>query len=699
MVALRAAAPAVNQLDEEAVSFAAVSADGIVVSAEVDDATARVQNTREEYAGAVTTVSPEQIELQKPSNLGDVLTRVPGVTYVDEDGRGTKPDISLRGLNPIRSEFVQLLLDDVPMQPSLYSEPAAYYGAPAERVAAIEVFKGGASTLFGPNAVGGVVNFVTRIPSTRPLAAVLDTRFETYGDYAANLFVSGTRGKFSGGVEYLHKGGDGFREGLGYNIDDFDLKLAYHFNQDHYAQLHFQYYDEESETPGGLLPQQFRADRTQSNKPDDEFFGRRLAIDLRSTHRFSDRQSLELLFYAIHFERDWFLQNYVNDNTADLTLANTNEQFLRSFNVIGFQPKYTLTYDLGQTTGHQLEVGGRIYYDAVDRRAARGRSGSARYGDAILRSDEDLTTLALAAYVQNEFKVTQRLSVVPALRFEHIDQTRRDLITNAPEDSSVYDVWVPGIGLKYNLAEKTQLYGNISRSFRPPTFADSFNPTINASNVDLRASTAWTYEGGVRGNPYPWLMVEAGGFYTDFTDQVVVSAGTAANFNTTSYGAEMLSEVGLLGLAQTLRTNDPNYAGAHEIFVVGGATLVRSTFADGAFEGNDLPYVPRASFTFGLRYACRDRFDVLVQGRYVSDRFTDSANTRPENNVGTIGQLSDYAVFDVKGRWKISQRVVLSAGVNNVFDESYATQRRTAQQKGIFPGPTRSAYIAATLSF
>ncbi len=679
-------------------TLAAITTSEVIVTAQSDEA-ARLEETRRNYAGSVATVSPEEIELQKTDNLGDVVARVPGVTYVDEDGRGTKPDISLRGLNPIRSEFVQLLLDGVPIQPSLYSEPGAYYGVAAERVAAIEIFKGGASIPFGPNAVGGVVDFITRGPSLRPFAAVLDTRFDSYGDYDANLFVSGTRGNVFAGLEYLQKGGDGFRDSLGYNIDDLDVKLGYIFNQDHSAQLHFQYYDEESETPGGLLPEQLRNDRTQSNKPDDEFFGRRIAADLRSSHRLSDRQEIDLLLYIVRFERDWFLQNYVSDDTPNLDLADSNGQFLRAFDVVGFEPKYTRHYDLGQTTENELEIGARIYYDWVDRRAATGRSGSARYGNAVLTSQESLTTLALAGYLQNDFKLAPQLSVVPGLRYEHIEQTQQDVLRNAPERSSAYDVWVPGIGIKYELAQTTQLYGNVSRSFRPPTFADSFNPALNASNADLRASTAWTYEGGVRANPYPWLSGEAGGFYTDFTDQVIVSAGTAGNFNTTSNGVELLGQVGLFGLARTLQTGNPHDAGDHEVFLVGGATILRSTFADGAFEGNDLPYVARESYTFGVRYAFGNRFDLLLQGRAVGDRFTDNANTVAENAIGTIGQLSEYAVIDLKARWKVSEHLVFNGGINNLLDESYATQRRTGQQKGLFPGPTRSAYLAATLTF
>ena len=81
---------------------------------------AAARSLRATQAGSVATVTADELDRQKASNLGEVLARIPGVLYVDEDGRGTKPDIGLRGLNPIRSEYVQLLADGVPTQPSMY---------------------------------------------------------------------------------------------------------------------------------------------------------------------------------------------------------------------------------------------------------------------------------------------------------------------------------------------------------------------------------------------------------------------------------------------------------------------------------------------------------------------------------------------------------------------------------------------------
>ncbi|MEP2775613.1 MAG: TonB-dependent receptor [Luteolibacter sp.] len=662
------------------------------------DVAAKLQNTREKHAGSVSTVTPEEMKLQSATNLGEIFFRIPGVNYIDEDGRGTKPNIGLRGLDPIRSQYVQLLHDGVPTQPSLYSEQAAYYGVPAERVAGIEVLKGGSSILYGPNTVGGVINLISRGPSEKPFAGVFDTRVSSYGDQEGNLFLSGTRDNFTYGLEYMKKTGDGFRDGLGYNIDDFEATFDYQITPDDSVQIHFQYYDEESETPGGLLPFQFN-DTSASNKPNDDFFGERIELDIDTTHQLTENQKFETLTYAYKFTRDWFLQNYVNNNDASTTLADNNGQYLRDFNVFGFEPKYTLDYDLGHMTGNQLILGGRFYYDEVSRRSATGNTGTSRENDALLTAHDELTTTAIAAYVQNEFRITDAFSVVPGLRYENIQQTRIDRFAGTPEQEKNYDVFAPGLGLKYQLPQETLLYANATRSFRPPSFGDSFNPAIGASNLDLDSSTAWTYEAGVRTNPFPWFSADAGVFYTDFKDQVVVSGSTAANYDTRTYGFESIAQVGLIGLSEILRNGNWHHDGDHEFFLQAGATLLKSTFEGGAFDGNDLPYVPSQAYTFGIMYDWRDKLNVVFQGRYSDSRFSDGANTVAESVNGSVGEIGAYTVFDLKTRWQINDSLAIGAGVNNIFDKTYGTQRRTSQQKGLFPGPNREFYLSMNLEF
>lgn len=669
----------------------------LVTGKRYPDVEAQIDDTRQNYPGSVATVTSDELDLQKTHNLGDILARIPGLVYVDEDGRGTKPDIGIRGLNPIRSEYTQILHDGVPTQPSMYSEQAAYYGVPAERVAGIEVYKGGAAIRFGPNTVGGVVNYIARSPSPEPLSTVLDTRYDGNGDYLGNLFISGTRNEIAFGLEYMRKAGEGFGQSRDYHLDDVEVTVSRVFGDDS-VRVHVQYYDEVSQTPGGLLPAQFAVDNTLSNKPNDFFYGKRKEADFRSRHQVADNQQIETLLYAYSFERNWFLQDYVENGTTNLALAGSNGQFLRRFDVYGVEPTYRLTYNAGGWAGNTLTVGARLYHDRVDRRSQTGNRGTSREDDAVLTAREALETSVVAVYAENEFKPTDRLSIVPGIRYEHIEQAHTDVFAGEPEQTSDYEIAVPALGLKYAFATDMLAYVNASKSFRPPTFGNSFNPTVVATGFDLKASTAWTYEAGVRINPHPWLLLDMGVFSTEFSDQVVVSAGTAANFDTESRGIEGTARIGLSGLSRALQ-GDSGYGGDQEVFLLAGVTRVESTFVNGQFAGNDLPYAPHRALTFGVQYTYDQRFDLLLQGRRVGRQFTDNANTVTENAIGTVGQLDAYTVVDAKARWRVSDALSLHAGVNNINDEIYATQRRTGSQKGLFAGPRRTAYLSMTYEF
>src|SRR5690606_13521136 len=153
-------------------------------------------------------------------------------------------------------------------------------------------------------------------------------------------------------------------------------------------------------------------------------------------------------------------------------LADDNGQFLRDFNVAGFEPRYILDLDLGPAQS-RLTIGGRVYYDEVDRHSVTGNRGTSRRGDRVSTSYEELTSFVLAAYAQEELELFDRLTLVPGVRFEHIEQTRRDLIAGTPEESVDYSVWAPGVGLKLELMPGSLAYANVTRSFRPPSFGDS----------------------------------------------------------------------------------------------------------------------------------------------------------------------------------------------------------------------------------
>ena len=83
------------------------------------------QESVKEIPGTVNVVTREEIQRTRPKNADELLRRIPGVNIMEEYGQGLRPNIGIRGLNPTRSRNVLVLVDEIPIQPALFGDPAA----------------------------------------------------------------------------------------------------------------------------------------------------------------------------------------------------------------------------------------------------------------------------------------------------------------------------------------------------------------------------------------------------------------------------------------------------------------------------------------------------------------------------------------------------------------------------------------------
>ena len=95
-----------------------------------------------ELLGSTSILSNEDIEQFKFDDIGQVLTRIPGVNIRQEDGYGLRPNIGFRGVTPNRSKKINILEDGILIGPAPYSAPAAYYFPLMSKIQSVEVTKG-----------------------------------------------------------------------------------------------------------------------------------------------------------------------------------------------------------------------------------------------------------------------------------------------------------------------------------------------------------------------------------------------------------------------------------------------------------------------------------------------------------------------------------------------------------------------------
>ena len=197
----------------------------------ISDANAPYQS----FPGAATVLDVKSLNLIDPIGTQEVLELVPGVNGYADDGIGnSRLSIGIRGLNPRRSSRILILEDGIPIQPALYVYPNMYYNPPAERVDRLEVIKGSGAINFGPQTMGGVINYFTRRPRNDFGGAFKVTAGEN-GFTSLFAEVGGSKNdKIKPEIQLLYKRGDGFRQN-----NNFETQKIYYSNQDFFDQGFF----------------------------------------------------------------------------------------------------------------------------------------------------------------------------------------------------------------------------------------------------------------------------------------------------------------------------------------------------------------------------------------------------------------------------------------------------------------------------
>ena len=166
----------------------------------------RVETPSKEIASSLSVITREELARSKRSMVLDVLGDIPGVSIVRSGGPGAAAAVMLRGAN---TEHTLVLLDGVeindPMNPSRSADLAH---VPLDQVERIEVLRGPQSTLYGSDALGGVVNIITATGAGRPKVVLYGTG-GALSTAEGRLGISGSRGPvaYSLGVSALRTAG------------------------------------------------------------------------------------------------------------------------------------------------------------------------------------------------------------------------------------------------------------------------------------------------------------------------------------------------------------------------------------------------------------------------------------------------------------------------------------------------------------
>ncbi|MGZ5245253.1 MAG: TonB-dependent receptor domain-containing protein, partial [Bacteroidia bacterium] len=483
--------------------------------------------------GTATKINEKTLRLINPIGTQEVLQLVPGVQVAADDGMGnSRISIGIRGLNPRRSSRVLILEDGIPIQPAIYLYPNSYYNPPVERIDRIEVIKGSSSIKFGPQTMGGVVNYITNAPTDK-----FGGRAEIIGGtnnlLSAFTQISGFGNeKFSPQVQLLYKTADGYREHNHFEQYNATVKFNILPGPDKRLYIKMNANHEVSDaTYTGLTEYSYHTDPTFNPKKYDQFLVDRYSLDIILNDNINSHLSANTLVYANYFNRDWWRENdiYVDAQkyleTGDLTpvpyyyknyqadivrVGNGKDNFgnLRTFYVGGVERSYRYNHSFFGLPAN-LEAGGRVHWERfIDRQkvgtAPDARDGMYYYTDTsgneiVVGKNEAYETTAFSVYGSQKLNLTENFEATFGLRAEAFEQEKINRLNgNVYQDKTSY-VLLPGIGFNYSSGKNNYFLG-LHRGYTPPS-----NATLNvlgfgasASGLDLKAEKSWNSEIGIR---------------------------------------------------------------------------------------------------------------------------------------------------------------------------------------------------------
>jgi Fe(3+) dicitrate transport protein len=677
------------------------------------------------------------LENARVFTAGEALRKVPGVHVRDEEGFGLRPNIGIRGLSPTRSTKVLLLEDGVPFVIAPYGDNATYYHPPIDRFNRIEVLKGSGQVLFGPQTIGGVINYITPPIPARPAASL--------GLSAGNrdfLEVRGTGGATFGSLgvyaDVLRKQGDGARENVGTRLTDANVKLRLALGGRHLLTAKADWYQERSRvTYSGLTEAEWAAAPYGNPFVNDSMRLDRVAGSLGHQFMVSDLASLTTTGYAYTVSRDWWRQssnstqrpNDASDpacgGLANLLTTCGNEGRLRDYDVYGVEPRFALEHSAFGATAH-LDAGVRAHFERQDRVQLNSASPSGREAgppedqNSGVKERNLRSTDALSFFAQERVALG-RFTVSPGLRLEQVWYDRvNELSDPSAEGSTSLTQLIPGFGVTYDLRTRATLFAGVHRGFAPPRPEDVIDNSGGV--VELEAELSWNWELGIRSTPVDGVRLDATVFRMDFENQIVpasVAGGTGATLTsagrTLHQGLELLARLDLGTLTRSANNlfleaawtwlPTASYEGERYAFVgTGGGDVVGKVYggqsSDGSREqvsvtGNRLPYAPSSLLTASVGYSVRDEFDVRVEGVYTGSQYGDALNTSVLVADGQQGPIDGNFIVNFATSYRLPTGTTLFATVKNVFDATYVVDRT----RGLSPGLPRLVQAGVTQRF
>ncbi|MDR2436463.1 MAG: TonB-dependent receptor, partial [Endomicrobium sp.] len=667
----------------------------------------RVASTIREIPALVTVISGDDAVKNNYSTISDALKHESGFFY-DEVTEG----LQLRGQS---TDDVQVLVDGVPSF-NPFNNEAELDSVPMFNLDRVEVLRGASSSLFGANAVAGVISVSTREPETNQFKFKVGYGSNNTKYGAFDVYIRGE--KIGIGLGYEYKKSDGYKQRYarvassspspnrtvgtgaiiapngsggnqyfvgwrgqrGYEKDNIWFNLKYNFTDTFSIKYNMSYYLYENKT---IKPETFIHDANGNPL----FNGSALLPDGRYVN-FTENNFTDYINRSEILRHGLQIRETEYGITANLGLS------------LVFDSGYNSGATFGPSRGTKAQYPGRTIFIDFQKEfdpiwnntflvGFTRRQDEMKYKNLIVSDWHDPKSVigidrtsqgnsqALAFFVQDKIDILDNLKLHLGLRWDRYRNSNGNAINYAvnPPDIRVYRARTytelsPKIALEFSPTSQLTFYGSYGHAFRPPDLYQVYrtggtsNTYIYVGNPDLEPETSDTFEFGIKSSYFDTNFEFS--VYQATTKGAIVTKDYPAGEYPLNPDPTKISRVysnvdreQRRGFEINLNRNFGDYFSAFANY-----TYQTAKYTEGPSAGRIMNGIPKKMFNFGVDFEYKG-FAANFKGRYASSRY------RNVPNGYYFLSYDPHFLADVTASYTFLEKYELSVSVTNVFDKLY----------------------------
>lgn len=622
-----------------------------------------VAESETQVAGKVIVVTSEDIDKLGANTVQEVLQYQTGIVLFDSVGNEFQQTVDLRGFNAQPVTATSVFVDGVRVNEPDFNT-INFNLIPIEDIERIEILPGTA-TVFGRNALGGVINITTKRGRRDRPHLGLDIGGGSFGRQRYTFNTDGPLPRLPNLDYYVgvtRELTDGFREETGARITRILAKLGYRLGENTDASLAYTRVLDHISQAGSLPASVLRVNRNANLSPGD-FTANNLhqvALNLKQKlpagfslafNGFFRRNDIELFNVGLNSESTLKTETRSGGTTVQATHEGAA---LNRKNLLTFGVEYARNNFDSDNVG--------IFLPAFTFQNSRS-------------TKEDV----VGVFLTDSFHLFESLVLSAGLRY---DWDRLDFTDNLdPALSGVksYNRVSPKTGLVYTPVKNLSFSFSYSEGIRVPTVDELFAQGPFGSNPDLKAMKSRNFELGAKARLRDWLDASVALFYTPVRDEILFIVTDPFLF----FGRnENISRTLRRGVELSLKARYQKWLDAFVNY-----TAMKSTFETDVLlfsgqvrKGDELPLVPRHRVGVGVHTYPLEGLTLSLFGNYVGKQFMIG------DEPNQAKKIADYFVLNsrVAYRW---QQWTGYVNFNNLTNRKYSTSGILVNEPFRVPAP------------